>query len=100
MSHSDEGKLLVGHGLRGWSCGRGVGGHEIRRVGGQWAFNSLRTSPWASDAFRTARTERGQRYHRALRGIVARWMRVLWTCWTNGTTYDPTKHACAAQLAR
>jgi transposase len=37
-----------------------------------WAFNSLKTSPWAAAAFRQARDERGQRYHRALRGLAAR----------------------------
>lgn len=73
---------------------------RLREASMWWAFNSLKTSPWASEAFQAARTERGQRYHRALRGIAARWMRVLWTCWTNGTTYDPARHGSAAQLAR
>jgi hypothetical protein len=40
-----------------------------------------------------ARDHRGQRYHRALRGLAARWTRVLWRCWVDGTPYDPTKHA-------
>jgi transposase len=64
-----------------------------------WAFNSLKMSPWANDAFRTARDQRGQHYHRALRGLAARWMRVLWRCWIDGTVYDPKKHPGAAQLA-
>ncbi len=72
---------------------------RLREASMWWAFNSLKMSPWASDAFQTARTERGQRYHRALRGLAARWMRVLWRCWTDGTTYDPTRHTAAAQLA-
>lgn len=72
---------------------------RLREASTWWAFNSLKQSPWAADAFQTARTERGQRYHRALRGLAARWMRVLWRCWTDGTTYDPDKHTSAAQLA-
>lgn len=61
-----------------------------------WAFNSLKTSPWAAAAFRNARDQRGQRYHRALRGLAARWMRVLWRCWTDEASYDPAAHASAA----
>lgn len=60
-----------------------------------WAFNSLKVSPWAATAFRHARDERGQRYHRALRGLSARWMRILWRCWTDGTTYKPEFHTAA-----
>ncbi len=48
-------------------------------------------------AFRDARDHRGQHYHRALRGLAARWMRVLWTCWTTNTPYDPERHTTAAQ---
>lgn len=61
-----------------------------------WAFNSLKVSPWAAAAFRQARDQRGQRYHRALRGLSARWMRILWRCWIDHTTYDPARHASAA----
>ena len=44
-----------------------------------------------------ARDHRGQRYHRALRGLAARWMRVLWTCWTTNTPYDPQRHTTAVE---
>ena len=65
-----------------------------------WAFNSMKESPWAAAAFRQARDQRGQRYHRALRGLAARWMRILWRCWTDHTTYDPHKHTSAASSVR
>jgi hypothetical protein len=35
---------------------------------------------------------RGQLHNRALRGIGARWTRILWRCWQDGITYDPTLH--------
>ncbi len=57
-----------------------------------WAFNSMKDSEWAAGAFRTARDERGQRYHRALRGLASRWMRVLWRCWQDGVPYDADRH--------
>jgi transposase len=68
---------------------------RLREATMWWAFNSLKVSPWASDAFRVARDQRGQRYHRALRGLAARWMRVLWRCWTDGVPYEPGKHLTA-----
>lgn len=72
---------------------------RLREAAMWWAFNSMKDSPWAAAAFRQARDERGQHYHRALRGLSARWMRILWTCWTNHVTYDPTLHGTAALTA-
>jgi transposase len=69
---------------------------RLREAAMWWAFNSLKTSPWAATAFRQARDERGQRYHRALRGLAAKWMRVAWRCWQDRTSYDPALHTGAA----
>jgi transposase len=71
---------------------------HLRESAMWWAYNSMKESPWAAAAFREARDQRGQRYHRALRGLSARWMRILWRCWTDGTTYDPTHHRAAAAI--
>jgi transposase len=73
---------------------------RLREAAMWWAFNSLKTSPWAAAAFRQARDERGHRYHRALRGLAARWMRVAWRCWQNNATYDPALHTGAAIAER
>jgi transposase len=56
-----------------------------------WAYNSLKTSPWAREAYDQARA-RKQHHHRALRGLGARWMRVLWRAWTDGVPYDQDRH--------
>lgn len=71
---------------------------QLRESAMWWAYNSMKDSPWAAAAFREARDQRGQRYHRALRGLAARWMRILWRCWTDNEPYDPEKHASAAAL--
>lgn len=71
---------------------------RLRESAMWWAYNSMKESPWAAAAFREARDQRGQRYHRALRGLSARWMRILWRCWTNNEPYDPERHASAAAL--
>jgi hypothetical protein len=51
-------------------------------------------------AFRDARDNRGQRYHRAVRGLAARWTRILWRCCTDRTTYDPALHRSALAATR
>jgi transposase len=70
---------------------------HLREAAMWWAYNSMKDAPWAAAAFRDARDHRGQRYHRALRGLAARWMRVLWTCWTTNTHYNPELHTTAVQ---
>jgi len=72
---------------------------HLREAAMWWAFNSLKTSPWAASAFRQARDQHGQRYHRALRGLAARWMRILWRCWTDHTLYNPERHHSAHPVA-
>jgi transposase len=73
---------------------------RLREAAMWWAFNSLKTSPWAAAAYRQARDERGQHYHRALRGLAARWMRVAWRCWQDRVAYDPALHTGAAIAER
>lgn len=64
---------------------------HLRAAFAWWAYNSIRLSPWARAGYDNARS-RGQHHHRALRGLAARWNRVLWRCWQDATTYDPTIH--------
>jgi transposase len=64
---------------------------QLREACTWWAFNSLKESTWASEVYHQART-RGQHPYRALRGLGARWVRVLWRCWTDRIPYDPAKH--------
>ena len=56
-----------------------------------WAYVATRQDPWSADLYKHAR-DRGQGHYRALRGIGARWTRVLWSAWTNHTPYDPARH--------
>jgi transposase len=64
---------------------------NLREACTWWAYNSLKESTWASEVYQQARA-RGQHPYRALRGLGARWMRVLWRCWTDRVPYDPAKH--------
>ena len=56
-----------------------------------WTFVSVRENDWAHEAYEQGRA-RGQLHNRALRGVGARWVRILWRCWTDSTTYDTTQH--------
>ncbi len=56
-----------------------------------WSYNSLKESAWARAGYDQAKG-RGQHHYRALRGLGARWMRVLWRCWTDGVPYQEAKH--------
>jgi hypothetical protein len=51
---------------------------------------SAKTPHWTGALYETARA--GQGHHRALRGIAARWVRILWRCWQDNTPYDVSRH--------
>lgn len=65
--------------------------HRMRHAIDWWAFVSTRETDWAAAAYEQGRA-RGQGKYRALRGVGARWTRVLWRCWQDSTTYDPDRH--------
>jgi transposase len=70
---------------------------RLREAAMWWAFNSMKESEWAATAYRDARN-RGQHYHRALRGLAARWTRILWRCWIDQQPYQSNRHHAAAAL--
>lgn len=65
---------------------------RMRHAIAWWVFVAVREDPhWSGILYETARAA-GQGHHRALRGIAARWVRVLWKCWHEGIDYDATLH--------
>jgi transposase len=64
--------------------------HRLRHAIDWWAFTATREDDWSREIYDGARA-RGQGKYRALRGLGARWTRVLWRCWTDGVTYDPAR---------
>lgn len=58
----------------------------------QWAFCSLRTSPWARQ-FYDGKRSLGKSHQAALRALGNRWLEVLWHCLHRGALYDETIHA-------
>jgi transposase len=72
--------------------------HRMRHAIDWWAFVSTRETDWAAAAYEQARA-RGHGKFRALRGIGARWTRVLWRCWQDRTTYKPERHTTTTPTA-
>lgn len=65
-----------------------------------WAFVAVREDPHWSGALYTVARAAGQGHYRALRGIAARWARILWRCWQDGVEYDPARHPHRNQALR
>jgi transposase len=65
--------------------------HRMRHVIDWWAFCAAREDDWSHQIYEQARA-RGQGKYRALRGLGARWTRILWRCWTDHVPYDPAIH--------
>lgn len=56
-----------------------------------WTFVATREDAWSRTIYESARV-RGHGKYRALRGLGARWTRILWRCWTDHLPYDPARH--------
>jgi transposase len=65
--------------------------HRMRHMIDWWAFTATREDDWSRQAYDNARA-RGHGKYRALRGLGARWTRILWRCWTDHAPYDPAIH--------
>lgn len=64
---------------------------RMRHMIDWWAFTATREDDWSRQIYDQARA-RGQGKYRALRGLGARWTRILWRCWTDHTIYNPNLH--------
>ena len=60
----------------------------------EFAEASLPFSDWALAYYRQQR-ERGAGHHTAIRSLAFRWMRILFRCWQNRTTYDEQVYIAA-----
>ena len=64
---------------------------RMRHVIDWWMFIAAREDPWSKSIYEAGRA-RGQGKYRALRGLGARWVRIMWRCWSDHACYDPTRH--------
>jgi transposase len=74
-----------------WACDKRLRQHVC-----VLADSTRHWHPWAHDIYQRAR-QRGADHPHAIRILGRAWTRVLWRCWHDHTTYDPTKHRAATR---
>ena len=77
-----------------WACNK-----RLRLALTTFADNSRHASHWAARVYQHARA-RGCDHPHATRILARAWLRVLWRCWHDHTSYDPTRHRAAQPLLR
>ena len=75
-----------------WSCDK-----HLRDAVTDFAADSRRASPWATDLYNRARA-RGHDHPHAVRILARAWLFVIWHCWQDGTAYNPAKHRALQTL--
>lgn len=69
-----------------WACDKRLRNHMA-----VLADSTRHHHPWARNVYQRARA-RGCDHPHAIRILGRAWTRVIWRCWQDHTTYDPTKH--------
>jgi len=70
---------------------------KLRNALTDFADDSRHASPWAAKVYADA-IARGKRHPHAVRILARAWIRVIWRCWQDGTSYNPSIHGGAMQL--
>lgn len=79
-----SGKTVTVH-MR-WACPK-----FVRQTFHEYARVSIGQSAWAR-AFYKQQRARGHGQHEAIRTLAYRWIRILYVCWKNSTTYDDARY--------
>jgi transposase len=61
-----------------------------------WTFLSLRTSFWAEELYKKLRAK-GKTHPVAIRAIAFKWIRIIFRCWKDRTTYSEARYLKALQ---
>ncbi|HVE69818.1 MAG TPA: IS110 family transposase [Thermoanaerobaculia bacterium] len=69
-----------------WACPK-----FIRQTFHEFARVSIGQSAWAR-AFYKQQRARGHGQHQAIRTLAYRWIRIVFACWNNRTTYDESRY--------
>jgi transposase len=77
-----------------WSCDK-----QLRDAVTDFAGDSRRASPWATDLYNRARA-RGHDHPHAVRILARAWLFVIWHCWQDETAYDPARHRALQTLLK
>lgn len=69
-----------------WSANK-----KLRSALCDFAGDSWQGEPWAHDRYRALRAT-GKTHPHATRILARTWTHIIWRCWQDHTTYDPTRH--------
>jgi len=70
---------------------------KLREALCDFAGDTMRASPWADQRYRALRAS-GKSHPHAERILARSWAHIIWRCWQDHTTYDPTRHGGAQRL--
>lgn len=70
---------------------------KLREALCDFAGDTMRASPWADQRYRALRAS-GKSHPHAERILARSWAHIIWRCWQDHTTYDPTRHGAAQRL--
>ena len=65
-----------------WACPK-----FLRQTFHEWALHSIAYSDWAREYYEQQRAK-GKRRNTAIRALAFKWIRILFRCWKDGTSYD------------
>ena len=70
---------------------------QLRDALCDFAGDSRHANPWAADLYAKARA-RGHDHPHAVRILGRAWAHIIWRCWQDNLSYDPTKHGALQTL--
>jgi transposase len=82
-----SGKSTVVH--RRWACNR-----FLLQTFHEFAAHSIRQSDWAKAYYDMYRAN-GRKHQAAVRALAFKWIRIIFRCWKNRTTYDELAYSAA-----
>jgi len=74
-----------------WGCPK-----FIRQSFVEWAGESIRHSFWAQAYYEQQRAK-GNSHQAAVRSLTFKWIRIVFRCWKERTTYDEAKYLMSLQ---
>jgi transposase len=83
--------VAVESGKKKTACFRRACDKRLRSAVATLADATRHHHPWARDVYQRARA-RGADHPHALRILGRAWIRILWRCWHDHTTYQPQRH--------
>lgn len=73
--------------------------HFLRQTLHEWAKETWKHSAWAA-AFVALHRAKGKRFHSIIRLLAVKWIRILWRCWQQRSTYDEAAYIKCLQQRR